>query len=642
VAVQPGAVGREVDVDAATARLVDLIGSTDRAGELPVRETAPALSTEQAQAAGVTGAIGTFTTSFAAGQPRATNIRRIAEIVNGSYVAPGETFSLNAAAGRRTRARGFVADGAIVDGVLTDEVGGGVSQFATTLFNAAFFAGLPIPEHKPHSFYISRYPAGRESTVYFGAIDVTFRNDTDHGIVVGTSSTASSVTVTLYGDTAGASSARRPARGGAPATAGSASPSPARSPAGTAAASGAPSRRGTTPSRTSEPAPGGLPPGLPPPARLASWPPSRAGTRGGGVQDAAARRRIAALGPLAVLALFSAFDLLAGRDVVVIGLLVIAPLLAATSRPVRETAAYAVAALGLAVLLGVVDGRYTGAELDAQLVRMLGVTFGGVVAVLACRARVRAQARLAHVELVAASVQQALLTQVPSRVGQVEVATSYRSADEDALVGGDLYEVVATPWGVRVLVGDVRGKGLEAVSMAARVLGTYRALGSARRLGDDVMSDLDATVERLAAPEDFVTAVLLQIDGDELTVWNAGHPAPLLLRDGQVHRLAPDLPSPPLGLGARPTPHTHRLGADDLVLVHTDGLLEARDPGTRAFFPVDEVALRVLRPGDLPGGLRALGDEVREWAGGLSDDIAMVLVRHSPPGEDRWLRRPVR
>lgn len=358
--------------------------------------------------------------------------------------------------------------------------------------------------------------------------------------------------------------------------------------------------------------------------------------------DGTAARWTAALGPVAVLALFSAFDLLGDRDVVVLSLVVIAPLLAAALRSVRETAGYAVAAVAAAALLGAYHGLYADGELQAQLVRLFGVAFGGAVAVVACRARVRALARLAHVELVAASAQQALLTQVPSRVGQVEVATSYRSADQDALVGGDLYEVVATPWGVRVLVGDVKGKGLDAVAMAARVLGTFRALGSARQHGEDAMDDLDGAVERLAEAEDFVTAVLLQVDGDELTVWNAGHPPPLLVHDGEVHRLEVDVQSPPLGLGTRPAPTHHRLAADDLVLVYTDGLLEARDPRTREFFPVDEVVLRVLRPGDLPAGLHALGEEVQRWAGGLSDDVAMVLVRRSSPGEDRWLRRTPR
>jgi vancomycin resistance protein YoaR len=205
VAVRPGSPGREVDVDAATAQLRARVLRADRSAgaPLPLRTVEPPLTTAQASAAGVRTLLGTFTTRFQAGQPRATNIRRIAELVDGAYVPPGEVLSLNGEAGQRTAARGFVADGAIVDGVLTDEVGGGVSQFATTLFNAAFFAGLPILEHKPHSFYISRYPAGRESTLYYGAIDVKVRNDTASGLLVRTRSTASSVTVELYGDNGG-------------------------------------------------------------------------------------------------------------------------------------------------------------------------------------------------------------------------------------------------------------------------------------------------------------------------------------------------------------------------------------------------------------------------------------------------------
>jgi len=191
-------------VPATSAALAEMLRNADRATRpLPVQVTAPTLTTEQAQGAGVRSLLGTFTTYFTAGQPRATNIRRIAELVDDAYLPPGEVLSLNRTAGERTRARGFVADGAIVDGELTDEVGGGVSQFATTLFNAAFFAGLPIPEHQPHSLYLSRYPAGRESTVYFGQIDVKVRNDTGSGISVQTSSTPRSVTVALYGDNGG-------------------------------------------------------------------------------------------------------------------------------------------------------------------------------------------------------------------------------------------------------------------------------------------------------------------------------------------------------------------------------------------------------------------------------------------------------
>jgi len=205
VQVRPGAAGREVDLAAATAALTTAIVGADRGKAVPLPETVvePDLTTAAAQGARVRTLLGTFTTYYAAGAPRARNIQRIAEIVNGTYVPAGEVFSLNGAAGERTIRRGFVADGAIVDGELTDEVGGGVSQFATTLFNAAFFAGLPIREHKPHSFYISRYPAGRESTVYFGAIDVKVANDTGNGLLVRTSSTPSSVTVALYGENGG-------------------------------------------------------------------------------------------------------------------------------------------------------------------------------------------------------------------------------------------------------------------------------------------------------------------------------------------------------------------------------------------------------------------------------------------------------
>ena len=205
VSPTPGGTGLAVDVDPATARLSELIVAGERTlkRELPLVVVQPELTTAGAQTAGVRSLIGTFTTYFQAGQPRATNIRRIAEIVDGAYLPPNEVFSLNGTAGPRTKARGFVEDGAIVDGELTDEVGGGVSQFATTLFNAAFFAGLPIKEHQPHSFYISRYPPGRESTVYFGSIDVKIGNDTGRGVLIETSSTAGSVTVALYGDNGG-------------------------------------------------------------------------------------------------------------------------------------------------------------------------------------------------------------------------------------------------------------------------------------------------------------------------------------------------------------------------------------------------------------------------------------------------------
>ena len=110
------------------------------------------------------------------------NIRKTAEIVNGAMVAPGDTFSLNGYTGPRGAAQGFVESGIILNGRADKAVGGGISQFATTLYNAAYFAGMEDVAHTPHSYYISRYPAGREATVYEGAIDLKFKNTSQYPV----------------------------------------------------------------------------------------------------------------------------------------------------------------------------------------------------------------------------------------------------------------------------------------------------------------------------------------------------------------------------------------------------------------------------------------------------------------------------
>ena len=139
-----------------------------------------------------------FTTFHAAGEARVTNIHRIADIVRGAVIPPGGSFSVNDFVGRRTTANGFVSAGAIRNGEHVSEVGGGVSQFATTLFNAAYFAGLDIPEYQAHSEYFSRYPRGREATMGFPAPDLVIENTTPFGVLIWTSYTASSLTVTLW------------------------------------------------------------------------------------------------------------------------------------------------------------------------------------------------------------------------------------------------------------------------------------------------------------------------------------------------------------------------------------------------------------------------------------------------------------
>lgn len=155
-------------------------------------------TTEQAKKAHFDDEVGAFTTGGFSG-PSGVNIRRVAQMVNGAIVLPGETFSLNGHTGPRGTEQGFVESGIIIDGHAGKAVGGGISQFATTLYNAAYFAGMEDVAHTPHSYYISRYPAGREATVYEGAIDLQFKNPFDTPVRITTDVTGDSVTVRLHG-----------------------------------------------------------------------------------------------------------------------------------------------------------------------------------------------------------------------------------------------------------------------------------------------------------------------------------------------------------------------------------------------------------------------------------------------------------
>ncbi len=151
-----------------------------------------------AEELGINELVGSFTTRYTPGQNRVINIRRIAELTQGVVIPPGETFSLNDFVGRRTRENGFVAAGTIVNGHLVDSVGGGISQYATTIFNAAFFAGLEFEEYQAHSIYFSRYPYGREATISWPRPHLKIHNPTPYGILIWPTSTANSVTVDIY------------------------------------------------------------------------------------------------------------------------------------------------------------------------------------------------------------------------------------------------------------------------------------------------------------------------------------------------------------------------------------------------------------------------------------------------------------
>ena len=153
---------------------------------------------EWAESLGISEVVGEFTTNFKAAQDRVINIARISEMTRGAIIEPGQRFSVNEHVGPRTMNEGYVPAGMILNGVFVDSVGGGVSQYATTLFNAAFFAGLDFVSYQSHTIYLSRYPYGREATISFPAPDLVFENNTPYGVMLWPTTTDTSITVKLY------------------------------------------------------------------------------------------------------------------------------------------------------------------------------------------------------------------------------------------------------------------------------------------------------------------------------------------------------------------------------------------------------------------------------------------------------------
>jgi vancomycin resistance protein YoaR len=166
--------------------------------DLPLTARDPTLTEEEARELRIVEPVGSFRTTHRAGEPRVANIHRIADIVRGQVIMPGGSFSVNTTVGRRTQDKGFVAAPVIEEGKFSEDVGGGISQFATTMFNAAFFAGLEFGEYQSHSIYISRYPYGREATLSYPHPDLIVENPSPHGVLIWPTYTNDSITVTLY------------------------------------------------------------------------------------------------------------------------------------------------------------------------------------------------------------------------------------------------------------------------------------------------------------------------------------------------------------------------------------------------------------------------------------------------------------
>ncbi|MFG3225718.1 PP2C family protein-serine/threonine phosphatase [Kitasatospora sp. NPDC048194] len=370
------------------------------------------------------------------------------------------------------------------------------------------------------------------------------------------------------------------------------------------------------------------------------------------------RRALTAL-PLALIVVITVVDILSPAQVHLGPLLIVAPALTASIAGPRATAGVALLALAALTIIGAVRDGLTSINIESQLGALI------VVSVLIVGLRVlrdRHERELARVRSVSEAAQRVLLRPLPERLGPLHLASVYLAAEAEAQVGGDLYAAARTATGTRLLVGDVRGKGLSSLGDAALLLGAFRAAAHLHADLPDLAAYLDGSVcwdlaqlaeqsrqARLARPslrqgqqeapdeggESFITAVLLDIpdDGSPVRLIDCGHPPPLLLRPEGITAVAARHPAPPLGLGElAPVEYeveTFPLRPGDRLLIYTDGVIEARD-AQRRFYPLTErvAAWQAERPAALLNRLRR--DLLAHVGGRLDDDAAMVVVERLP------------
>jgi vancomycin resistance protein YoaR len=200
----PSHAGRRLDLAAARTALENAVFSTTgRAATVATSTTPAARTTEDARAMGIDEVVGSYTTTYGGTPGRLHNVQLVAELIDGALVAPGARFSFNETTGERNAAKGFEEAPVIINGELESGIGGGVCQVSTTVFNAAFEAGLSIEKRTNHALYISHYPLGRDATVNYPDLDLVFRNDTEHWLLLRTFVSPGSLTVNLYGTSPG-------------------------------------------------------------------------------------------------------------------------------------------------------------------------------------------------------------------------------------------------------------------------------------------------------------------------------------------------------------------------------------------------------------------------------------------------------
>jgi sigma-B regulation protein RsbU (phosphoserine phosphatase) len=315
----------------------------------------------------------------------------------------------------------------------------------------------------------------------------------------------------------------------------------------------------------------------------------------------------------------------ATTDAMVLSLLSIAPLVAATVADERRTAIFAGTAVALVIGAGWWDGATGQLTYWIQIAVVCAIC---AMAVVVAGIRRRREERLARMTAIAEAAQLALLPPLPPEMTGITIAARYRSATREASVGGDLYEIIPTGHGIRVIIGDVRGKGLDAVLLARHVLSAFRRSAVAMPAMENVAGEVGRAIKPHLGAEDFVTAELAQITATgELTVVNCGHHPPLLRHRGDLRPLTDGKAALPLGLEDDFTAFTTTWSPGDRLLLYTDGLVESRD-SHGLFLPEDAIESALLAS-DCDQALDTLMKAVDKHTGGHAhDDMALLLLEH--------------
>jgi phosphoserine phosphatase RsbU/P len=305
------------------------------------------------------------------------------------------------------------------------------------------------------------------------------------------------------------------------------------------------------------------------------------------------------------------------------GLQAAGPLLACARCDERVTVVVGVYSVALCLLVGQVTGQN---GLQIQRERAAVVLMSAVLATLVAIIRTRRESKLIRI---AERVQQAILRPLPTELGGVGFASHYQSATPGTLVGGDLYDLTMTQFGPRFIIGDVKGKGLEAVGRCAAVIASFRALAFAEPDLIRLAEQMDASLSGEMGGEDFVTAVLAEFGAGEVHIVNCGHHPPVKSGPGagvaRSEIIAPEQPALPLGLHPSPVQQDVVLKQGDRLLFYTDGLVEARDQAGR-FLDLDERVLGALTMPGLEACAQRLGNLILEHTGHTLGDDALLVV----------------